>query len=86
MQSLDHAGVIKYGELFESGQKLYLVMGLGGKSLDDILEHEPDRLTASFIRSILCQLLGVLVYLDSQSVAHHGTQSPHATPANGGQI
>jgi len=72
VRQLEHPGIIKYHEVFESGQKIYLVMALGGRSLDAIAESESERLSPSFVRSVLRQLLQVLSYLQEQCVSHHG--------------
>lgn len=71
VRSLDHPGIIGYWEIFESGEKIYLVMDLGGENLDTILEDDKDRLTPGLVRSIVRQLLETLVYLDQQAVSHH---------------
>lgn len=71
MRSLDHQGIIKYWEIFESGEKIYLVMDLGGENLDSILEHDKERLTPALIQSIVKQLLEAVTYLEEQSVSHH---------------
>lgn len=71
VRGLKHPNVIEYHEIFESGQKIYLVMGLGGQGLDVIAESQPERITPAFVRTLLTQLLTALAYLDSQSIAHH---------------
>jgi serine/threonine protein kinase len=71
VKSLDHPNIIKYWELFESGEKIYLVMDLGGASLDSLIECERERLTPHLIRSIVRQLLTAVAYLKERSVSHH---------------
>jgi serine/threonine protein kinase len=68
VRALDHPNVIKYYEIFESGQKIYLVMQLGEQSLDTIPEEQ---ITPDYLKKILAHLFSALSYLESQRVAHH---------------
>jgi serine/threonine protein kinase len=71
VKGLSHEGVVRYYDLFESGQKVYLVMELGGVGLDVLKESSVEPLAPEFMKSVMRQLLGVLVYLESRGVTHH---------------
>ena len=68
VRHLDHTNVVKYYDLFESGQKIYLIMELGGVSLDSVVASTIEPV---MIQSIIRQLLEVTLYLSSEMVAHH---------------
>lgn len=71
VRGLEHPGVLRYYDLFESGQKVYLVMELGGVGLDVVKETAGEPLAPEFMKSVMRQLFEVLVYLESQGITHH---------------
>lgn len=71
VRGLSHQGIIKYYDLFESGQKIYLVMELGGIGLDVLKESSQDPFPPEFLKSIMHQLLNILVYLEFKGITHH---------------
>lgn len=71
VRSLRHPNILEYLEVFESGPKIYLVMGLGGDGLDALVQEQPERITPAFVRRILSQLFSALQYLSSVHIAHH---------------
>ncbi len=71
VQSLNHPNIIKYHQMLEDEYHLYIIMDLGGESLDVIKETDPIRLTPIFIQGIIRKLIEAVLYLSEQSVAHH---------------
>jgi serine/threonine protein kinase len=87
VRRLEHPSIIRYRDIFESGQKVYLVMDLGGVSLDVLRDSLHGAAPpAPLLRSIVRQLLGALAYLEAQRVSHHDVKPSNVLVSPAGHV
>ncbi|CAD5212116.1 unnamed protein product [Bursaphelenchus xylophilus] len=71
LQAIDHPGIIKLESMFETKDKIFVVMEkMNGDMLEMILSQATGRLDERATRFLIMQILSALRYLHSRAIAH----------------
>ncbi|CAD5207919.1 unnamed protein product [Bursaphelenchus okinawaensis] len=71
LQAVDHPGIIKLESMFETKDKIFVVMEkMNGDMLEMILSQATGRLDERATRYLIMQILSALRYLHSRAIAH----------------
>ncbi|XP_055551373.1 serine/threonine-protein kinase D3 isoform X2 [Wyeomyia smithii] len=71
LQNLSHAGVVNLERMFETPERIFVVMEkLKGDMLEMILSHQNGRLNERVTKFLITQILVALKYLHSRNIVH----------------
>ena len=71
LQNVDHQGIIKLESMFETKDKIFVVMEkMDGDMLELILSQATGRLNERSAKFLIMQILCALRYLHSRGIAH----------------
>ncbi|XP_058443791.1 serine/threonine-protein kinase D1 [Malaya genurostris] len=71
LQNLSHAGVVNLERMFETPERIFVVMEkLKGDMLEMILSHQNGRLSERVTKFLITQILVALKYLHSRNIVH----------------
>uniref|UniRef100_A0A7E4VPD2 protein kinase C n=1 Tax=Panagrellus redivivus TaxID=6233 RepID=A0A7E4VPD2_PANRE len=71
LQNIDHCGIIKLESMFETKDKIFVVMEkMNGDMLEMILSQATGRLDERSTKFLILQILAALKYLHSRGIAH----------------
>jgi protein kinase D len=71
LQNIDHCGIIKLESMFETKDKIFVVMEkMNGDMLEMILSQATGKLDERATKFLILQILSALRYLHSRGIAH----------------